>query len=352
MSVTATISARQSRKRYRQVMSLLAIGCVGLFVWLLFCGTVQLPAEDVWRVITGSAGDDSGPAQLIVMQLRLPMACCALLAGMGLAVAGLLLQTTFNNPLAGPSILGVSTGASLGVAVMMLALGGGASLGVSHYAGAMGGAIAGAAVMLALLLLFSRIVRGTAMLLIVGILMGYLASSAISILNFYATEEGVHSFMLWGLGSFAGVNPTDLAVFGPLILLLSAASLLLVKPLDAMLLGDDYARSMGVNIRSTRGWLLLLSGLLTAAVTAFCGPIGFLGLAMPHVARLSLATTGHHRLLPATILWGAFSGLLCACLSILCGAGSMLPVNAITPLLAVPVIIYIIVRHDHIPYFQ
>lgn len=334
-----------------RVLLPVGIASAVMFVALLFFGAVDVAPSDVWMVLTGRETANAA-ARLIVIELRLPMACCAFLSGMALAVAGLLLQTTFNNPLAGPSILGVSTGASLGVAVMMLLLGGGAAVGVGRYAGALVGAVAGAAVMLLLLLLFSRIVKGNAMLLIVGILLGYLASSAISILNFYATEEGVHSFVIWGLGSFSGVTLADLAVFGPLILLATFATFLMVKPLNALLLGADYAESMGVNLTATRNRLLLLSGVLTAVVTAFCGPIGFLGLVIPHVARLTLATSNHVRLLPATALWGGFSGLLCACISIFAGNGGVLPVNAITPLLSVPIIMYVIINRDKLSYFR
>ena len=334
-----------------RVLLPVGIASAVMFVALLFFGAVDVAPSDVWMVLTGRETANAA-ARLIVIELRLPMACCAFFSGMALAVAGLLLQTTFNNPLAGPSILGVSTGASLGVAVMMLLLGGGAAVGVARYAGALVGAVAGAAVMLLLLLLFSRIVKGNAMLLIVGILLGYLASSAISILNFYATEEGVHSFVIWGLGSFSGVTLADLAVFGPLILLATFASFMMVKPLNALLLGADYAESMGVNLTVTRNRLLLLSGVLTAVVTAFCGPIGFLGLVIPHVARLTLATSNHVRLLPATVLWGGFSGLLCACISIFAGNGGILPVNAITPLLSVPIIMYVIINRDKLSYFR
>lgn len=334
-----------------RVLLPVGIASAVMFVALLFFGAVDVAPSDVWMVLTGRETANAA-ARLIVIELRLPMACCAFLSGMALAVAGLLLQTTFNNPLAGPSILGVSTGASLGVAVMMLLLGGGAAVGVARYAGALVGAVVGAAVMLLLLLLFSRIVKGNAMLLIVGILLGYLASSAISILNFYATEEGVHSFVIWGLGSFSGATLADLAVFGPLILLATFATFLMVKPLNALLLGADYAESMGVNLTATRNRLLLLSGVLTAVVTAFCGPIGFLGLVIPHVARLTLATSNHVRLLPATALWGGFSGLLCACISIFAGNGGVLPVNAITPLLSVPIIMYVIINRDKLSYFR
>jgi iron complex transport system permease protein len=326
------------------------LASVAMFVALLFCGTVDLPAVEVWHALTGSDADEI--SRLIVYELRIPMACCALLSGMALSIAGLLLQTTFNNPLAGPSILGVSTGASLGVAIMMLLLGGGAAVGIGHYAGAMTGALVGAGVMLMLLLGFSKVVKGSAMLLIVGILLGYLASSAISILNFFATQEGVHSFVIWGLGSFSGVTLQDLAVFGPVILLAVAASFLMIKPLNALLLGETYAESMGVNLKGTRNYLLLISGILTAAVTAFCGPIGFLGLVMPHVARLTLNSSNHQQLLPATALWGAASGLLCACISLLCGNGGVLPVNAITPLISVPIIIYVIINRNKLSYFR
>lgn len=320
-----------------------------MFLYLLFFGTVDVSLVDVWQTLLGHGEEYS---QLIVLQLRLPMACCAFLSGMALAVAGLLLQTTFNNPLAGPSILGVSTGASLGVAIMMLLLGGGAVVGVAHYAGALVGAIVGATIMLVLLLSFSRIVKGNAMLLIVGILLGYLASSAISILNFYATQEGVHSFVIWGLGSFSGVTLADLAVFGPLILLSVLSSFLMIKPLNALLLGSDYAESMGVNLVTTRNRLLLISGILTAVVTAFCGPVGFLGLVIPHVARLTMSTSNHERLLPATALWGGFAGLLCACLSLAAGNGGLLPINAITPLLSIPIIMYVIINRDKLSYFR
>lgn len=320
-----------------------------MFALLLIFGAVELTMRDVLDAIFGG-GDEL--SRMIVMELRMPMAGAALLSGMGLAVAGLLLQTTFNNPLAGPSILGVSTGASLGVAIVMLGLGGISGAGLSYYAGAMTGAVIGAGLMLAILLIFTRLVKGTAMLLIVGILLGYLASSVISILNFYATTEGVHSFVIWGLGSFAGVTTTDLWVFGGVILVAIFGSFLMVKSLNAMLLGDAYARSMGVDVAGARRWMLLIAGLLTASVTAFCGPIGFLGLVVPHVARLTMRTSNHVLLLPATVLWGAFAGLLTAVISVIAGGGTMLPVNAITPLLSIPIIIYVIVNRAKLNYFR
>lgn len=325
-----------------------AAASLALFAAMLFAGTVDIPASEVWDAISGG-GDES--SRLIVFQLRLPMALTAFLAGAGLAVAGLLLQTVFDNPLAGPSLLGVSTGASLGVAVLML-LFGGATLSAGYFAALLGGALLGAAAVLAALLLFSTVVRSSAVLLIIGILISYLASSAISLLNFFATQEGVHSYVIWGLGNFSGVTLDRLAVFAPSVIIPAACCFLLVKPLNALLLGDVYAASMGVSIRATRNALLALSGILTAAVTAFCGPIGFLGLVVPHVARMACGTSNHASLLPSTLLFGGATGLLCAFLSVWLGGGSLIPVNAITPVLSVPVIIYVILNRDRLSYMR
>lgn len=325
-----------------------AAASIALFAALLFVGTVEIPASEVWSAIWGGGEESS---RLIVTQLRLPMALTALLAGAGLSLAGLLLQTVFDNPLAGPSILGVSTGASLGVAVLML-LFGGAALSAGYFGALLGGALLGAAAVLAALLLFSTVVRSSAILLIIGILISYLASSAISLLNFFATQEGVHSYVIWGLGNFSGVTLDRLAVFAPSVIIPAACCFLLVKPLNALLLGDVYAVSMGVSIRPTRNALLTLSGILTAAVTAFCGPIGFLGLVVPHVARMACGTSNHSALLPSTLLFGGATGLLCAFLSVWLGGGSLIPVNAITPVLSVPVIIYVILNRDRLSYMR
>lgn len=327
------------------------MGCLCLFVSLLIFGSETFSLSQVVSAIF-SGRVSANESALIINELRLPMATAALLTGVSLGVTGLLLQTIFNNPLAGPSILGVSNGASLGVAIVMLVMGGGACMGLTHYAGVLAGAVAGAAVMLVILLIFTTLVRGSVMLLIVGILLSYLASSAISILNFYATSEGVHSYVIWGLGSFAGVNRADLNVFLPVAVIALAATFLLVKPLNAMLLGREYATSMGVNVLAVRAVSLMIAGVLTAVVTAFCGPIGFLGIVIPHVARMSTGCVNHLRLLPATMLWGAFGGLLCALISVVASRGSLLPVNAITPVLAIPIILYVIVNRHKLNYFK
>lgn len=317
----------------------------------LIFGSIDIPIHEVVNALTGAEVSKHTWVTIIV-EARLPMTLTAALAGAALAVSGLLLQTTFDNPLAGPSILGVSTGSSLGVAVVMLAMGGVVSEAFSSYMSILLGAIVGAAVVMLILLFFSTIVKSTTMLLIIGIMVGYLTSSAISLLNFFSTQEGVHSFVIWGLGNFSGVTLDRLPLFATLILASLALSFMLVKPLNALLLGARYAENLGVSIKATRNKLLLLSGILTAIVTAFCGPIGFLGLVVPHIARLSLRSSNHTVLLPATALAGAVIALLCNLISVLPASWGVIPINAITPVIGVPIIIYIIINRKKILYFN
>lgn len=315
---------------------------VALFAGMLFFGTAPLDAPQVWGVLTGDSADEV--ARLIVMDVRLPMAVTALVSGMALAVSGLLLQTTFDNPLAGPSILGISTGASLGVAVVMLAFGGWLRSGVGYYTGILTGAFVGAGAVMGVLLLFSMFVRGNVMLLIIGILIGYLASSAISLLNFFSTQQGVHSYVIWGMGNFGGLTWDRLGVYASLACVAVGVAALFVKQLNALLLGHRYAESMGMNVKRTRNWLMAIAGVLASVVTAFCGPIGFLGLVMPHVARMATGTANHAVLLPATVVMGGTGALFCAWLSVACGGGQIIPVNAITPVISIPIIIYVIFK--------
>ena len=320
-----------------------------LFPMLMIVGSVDIPPSEVWATLTG--GEVSREAwRVIVLETRIPSACTAAIASAALSVAGLLLQTTFDNPLAGPSILGVSTGSSLGVAIIMLAIGGAGSL--AGQSAVLAGALAGAMLIMVILVTMSSLVRSATVLLIVGILIGYLSSSAISLLNFFATQEGVHSYVIWGLGNFYGVSTERLPAFAAIAVALLAASLLFIKPLNALLLGQRYAENIGVRTIRVRNRLLLLSGALTALVTAACGPIGFIGLVVPHIARLSTGTSNHAVLLPATILAGAATGLLCALISVLPSQWGVMPVNAITPVIGVPVIVYIILRRRKIFYFN
>lgn len=320
---------------------------VALALLCVFTGSVDIPFDETWRVLTG--GEASKQSwNLIVTELRVPATVTAALTGAALGVAGLLLQTVFNNPLAGPSIMGVSTGASLGVAILVLAAPGFFDLTTSAIVGATVGAVA----VIAVLLLFSAVVRSAMMLLIVGIMLSYLTSSAISLLNFYATQEGVHSFVIWGLGNFSAVGSDNLALFSSITGILLFASLFIVKPLNALLLGERYAANIGTDVKTSRNITLLLSGGLVAVTTAFCGPIGFLGLAVPHIARLVFRTSNHRCLIPGVMVVGALTGLLTLWISMLPGDRGTLPVNAITPLIGVPVVIYIIVNRRKLSYFN
>lgn len=326
-----------------------------LIVGNLLIGSVDIAPSAVFGILFGN-GSDNAAWEAIILHTRIPMIVTAALSGAALAVSGLLLQTAFNNPLAGPSILGVSTGASFGVAVVMLAtgsaIGGILSETVGTYLAVLTGALLGAGIVLIVLLVFSSVVQSATMLLIIGILVSYLASSAVSLLNFFATEEGVHSYVIWGLGNFSGVSSTQLPVFSSIIIGALLTSMLLVKPLNAMLLGTRYAENLGVNTKRIRNTLLLITGILTAVVTAFCGPIGFIGLVVPHIARILLNTSNHTRLLPATILSGAVVALLCTLISVLPKSYGIIPINAITPIIGVPIIIYIIINRKKIQYFN
>lgn len=343
-----------SRMKRRIIWYIVSLLCV-LFVANLFWGSVRIPFRSVLSILLGE--EEKATWTYIVLQTRLPQAITALFAGASLAVAGLMLQTVFANPLAGPSILGIDSGASLGVALVMLLFGGSVGritteLSVSGYMAVIAGAFIGAALILGLIIFFSTLVRSNVMLLIIGIMMGYVTSSAISLLNFFATAEGVFSYVMWGMGDFSGVSVAQLPFFCGLLLVGLLLALLLIKPLNALLLGERYAENLGVNVKRIRILLLLSTGLLTAVATAFCGPVAFIGLAVPHVARLLLGSSNHNLLLPLTLLCGAVTALLCNLISVLPGTSGVIPLNAITPVLGAPVIIYVIVNQRKIQYFH
>ena len=317
-----------------------------LFILNLVMGSVDIPVGDALRILLGE--ESQRPSwQYIILQSRLPQALTAILCGASLAASGLMLQTAFRNPLAGPSIFGINSGAGLGVALVMLFLGGSISAGsvsLTGFVAVLTAAFVGAMAVMALIFFFSTIVRNHVMLLIIGIMIGYIANSAISLLNFFATDEGVRSYMVWGLGSFGGVSMKIMPVFAGVTLLGLTGSLLLIKPLNALMLGDSYAENLGVNIIRTRNWLLIVTGILTAITTAFCGPIAFIGLAVPHITRLLLTTDNHRSLLPATMLMGGVIALFCNLITILPGEDGVIPLNAVTPMIGAPVIIYVIIK--------
>ena len=324
-----------------------------LFMANLLVGSVDIPPADVWHILTGGEGGKASWS-FIVWESRLPQALTALLCGGSLAVCGLMLQTAFKNPLAGPSILGINSGASLGVAFVMLLFGGSVTAGtfsLSGFLSVLTGAFVGAMAIMALILFFSTLIKSNVMLLITGIMIGYIASSAISLLNFFATAEGVQSYIIWGMGNFGGVSLQQMPAFASVTLLGLAGALMLIKPLNALLLGERYAENLGVNIRRVRNWLLLVTGLLTAVTTAFCGPVAFIGLAVPHVARMLLGTSNHQSLLPVTILSGGAVALLCNLVCILPGEAGIIPLNAVTPIIGSPVIIYVIVSQRRSQHF-
>ncbi len=326
-----------------------------LFVGSLIHGAVSIPFGEVINILIGKEPERIS-WQNIVIQSRLPQAITATFAGASLAVSGLLLQTLFRNPLAGPSILGISDGANLGVAIVMLYFGGSlgklSDLPVSGYPAIILAAFAGACCILGIIIYFSSKVKNNIMLLIIGIMIGYLASSVISILNFYASTDKVHAYVMWGLGNFSGISLGQLPFFVCCSLIGLFLSVLLIKPLNALLLGEMYATNLGIHIKRTRISILLCTGILTAVTTAFCGPISFIGLAVPHVARLLLGSSNHKLLLPVTLLTGSCIALLCNMLMVVPGMNTILPLNAVTPLIGAPVIIYVIVNRKNIQYFN
>ncbi|MDR2385465.1 MAG: iron ABC transporter permease [Tannerella sp.] len=332
-----------------------SVAIVIFFAMNLILGKVHIPINEIFNILTGGEPDKMS-LQHIILQSRLPQAITALFAGASLATSGLLLQTLFKNPLAGPSILGISDGANLGVALVMLFWGN--SIGINStymFNGSLAIIIAsftGACIILFLIVFFSGKVSNPVMLLIIGIMIGYLASSAISILNYYSSADRVRAYVMWGMGDFSAVTNKRLPFFVICSITGILLSVLLIKPLNALLLGEMYATNLGINIKRTRLLILLCTGFLTATVTAFCGPISFIGLAVPHIARLILGTSNHSILLPLTIISGACTALICNIITVLPGSDSILPLNAVTPLIGAPVIIYVIINRKNIQYFN
>lgn len=333
-------------KRSVSIILLLVASIIMLFAINLIVGSVRIPLADVCDILFDKfEGKESW--KYIVMENRLPQALTAMLCGASLAVCGLMLQTAFRNPLAGPDVFGISSGAGLGVAIVMLFLGGSVSttlFTVSGFLAILTSAFIGAIVVTMIILFLSTMVRNSVLLLIVGLMVGYVSSSAVALLNFFASEEGVKSYMVWGMGNLGGVSMDHMLLFALLCLVGIIASIFLIKPLNIMLLGTQYAESLGINIRQIRNLLLVTVGLLTAVTTAFCGPISFIGLAIPHISRLLFRTDNHRTLLPGTVLTGAVIALFCNLVCYLPGELGIIPLNAVTPLIGAPVIIYVIIK--------
>lgn len=336
-------------RKVKIAVILISVAIALLLLLNLFIGSVKIPFKEVISILlNGESTKQSW--EFIVLHSRLPQAITALLCGASLSAAGLILQTAFRNSLAGPDILGINGGAGLGVALVMLLFGGNLSAGNVTIGGSLSivvGAMIGAFAVMALILALSNKLRSSVMLLIAGIMISYLTSSAITLLNFFSTAEGVHSYTMWGMGNFGGVTLKQLPFFSTVSLIGIGIAILMIKPLNALLLGEHYAQNLGVNIMRTRTMLLISTGILVATTTAFCGPVSFIGLAVPHLARLILGTNNHKSLMPVTILMGITIALLCNLISALPGDKGLIPLNAITPFIGAPVIIYVLLRGNN-----
>lgn len=333
-----------------------AVGVVALiccFAALLFTGTISIPAGEIWDTIFSPARA-TDTLNVIVWETRFPMAVAALCCGAMLSVAGLMMQTFFQNPLAGPSVLGISSGASFGVAILML---GASGLGgtLSGWAGPLTSILAsfaGGAITIFILYLFSSVFKSATTLLIVGLMLSYLFSSGISLLNYFSKADEIRSYLVWGLGSFTGLRFNSAMWLLVCSIVVELPVLLMIKPLNALLLGEKYVESIGYSMNRVRGTVLLTTGILVAIPTAFCGPIGFIGLIVPHICRLIFRTSNHLVLVPACILFGSVIALLCALLGVLPAENfGVLPVNIITPLIGVPVILFLLTNRKRNLYF-
>lgn len=329
------------------LLLLLLLSIVVFFVLNIFLGTVRIPMSDVCRILVG--GGDNEIWRNIVFSSRVPQALTALVAGAGLAVSGLQMQTVFRNPLAGPSVLGISNGASLGVACVVLLSGsyGGIALSRLGYIGDVAisiAAIVGALAVMGFILWVATKVRSSVTLLIIGVMIGYLATAIIGVLKFFSAEEDIRAYVVWGLGSFARVSGDQMMLFVVLMCVLLPLSMLTVKAMNLYILGDAYASNLGQNIRRTRLLLIICSGTLVAIVTAYCGPVMFIGLAVPHLARSIFRTSDHRVLMPATMLAGAALALLCNLIARMPGFEGALPVNSVTALVGAPIIASVLFR--------
>lgn len=337
----------QSKNWYSRLLLMGLLACC-LFFLNLSIGSVAIPLSEVIKILFGATAEKASWGH-IIWEFRLPKALTALAAGSALACAGLQMQTLFRNPLAGPFVLGISSGASLGVALVVMAgsLFGGA-LWFSSQSLVMVAATAGAALVMLLVVLVSGKIRDSMTLLIIGLMFGSLAGAVVSVLQFFSEAEQVQSYLIWTFGSLSGTSWNELSLLLPVILAGLILSLFLAKPLNAMLLGERYAESMGVSLKSTRLWIILSTSILAGSITAFCGPIAFVGLSVPHLTRLLVPAADHRKLLPAVMLGGIILLLGCDILAQMPGSEKVLPINVATSFVGAPVVIWLIVRRRNI----
>lgn len=336
------------RLRPYALFVVLTIALVALLVADLLLGTTEIPLADVWATLTGGVPSDATNS-FIIRELRLPKVVVAIFAGMALSASGLQMQTLFRNPLAGPYVLGINSGASLGVALFTLAAPMLGALSGTMLAdiGLTGMAWIGSAAILLLVMLLSRKIRNINVILIIGMMLGSAISAIVGILQYMGTEESLKAFVVWTMGSLSTVTMEQLAILIPVVVVGLLLAIIVIKPLNILLLGESYARTLGLNVGRSRTIIFLSTTLLAGTVTAFCGPIGFIGLAMPHLARMTFRTSDHRVLMPASMLWGALSMLLCCfvCDLVAYGGIATFPINAVSSLLGIPIIIIVIIRN-------
>lgn len=336
------------RRNALPLILLMTMFIVVFFMLNLLLGTVQIPFSSVVNILFGGDGEPETWSN-IVMKSRVPQALTALTAGAGLAISGLQMQTVFHNPLAGPSVLGISSGASLGVAFVILASGSvvGVALSSTGYVGELAltiAAIIGSLAVMALIVYVSQKVKGNVTLLIIGVMIGYVANAIIGVLKYFSVEEDIRAYVIWGLGSFARVSGDQVWLFVIIMAILIPLSMLLIKTLNLLLLGEQYARNLGLNIKTSRMWVIGCAGIIIAIVTAYCGPIMFLGLAVPHLCRAIWRTSDHRVLMPATMLTGAALALACNIIARLPGFEGALPINSVTALVGAPIVASVLFR--------
>lgn len=333
-------------KRPLIVFALISTSILVFFILNLVLGTISIPVGSVWNILFGIK-EESIIWENIIWKSRFPQTITALVAGAGLSISGLQMQTLFRNPLAGPSELGISSGASLGVAFIILLSGsvGGTALIKMGLFGEIAisiAAVAGALAIMIIIITISRFVRGNVILLIIGVMIGYISTAIIGVLKFFSNDEDVRAYVIWGLGSFSKVSGNQVYTFVGIMIVLIPLSFLLIKTLNLMLLGDGYARNLGLNVKRARLYVIVCSCIITAIVTAYCGPIVFLGLAVPHLCRTIFVSSDHRILMPAVTLIGASLALFCNLVARMPGFEGALPINSVTALIGAPIVISVL----------
>lgn len=333
-------------KKHFTSFTIILVSIVVFFFLNLILGTISIPLRSIWNIIWNT-GEESLIWQNIIWKSRFPQTITALFAGAGLAISGLQMQTVFRNPLAGPSELGISSGASLGVALMILLSGslGGIALSKVGFFGEVAisfAAIVGAFAVMGIIIAISQHIRGNVILLIIGVMIGYIANAIIGVLKFFSNDEDVRAYVIWGLGSFSKVSGDQAYTFAGIMLVLIPLSFLSIKTLNLMLLGESYARNLGLNIKRSRLYVITCSCILTAIITAYCGPIVFLGLAVPHLCRTIFQTSDHRILMPAVTLAGASLSLFCNLIARMPSMEGALPINSVTALIGAPIVISVL----------